>query len=130
MSSQLTAVRFAVNNDTWEYVPNSLVLTTGQGEQSFRSMITGARRTKAVFNDNLEARIGKIEIEVPPTIDMIRKIRLTKERRDDNSVMIEASLNGQRFTATITNAAITNDPPINIGTEGSVALVIEGDPVI
>lgn len=102
-------------------VPNSLKYREGLGEQVVRAMSVGDGKTEQVYARNLETNFGMIGFQLPTTPENIKLARSWKANANRNVVALAGSTpDGGTLTRTFTQAAITNDYEVEIGTETSI----------
>lgn len=119
---QLTDIAVEVNNETVAIVPNSLEYTEGRGEQKIRPMSTGGGAVEQVFANDLETNMGMVKFSIPGTIENIALALSWKTNKNANVVGLSGSNADGDFTRTFTQAALTGDYNIPIGTEADIEI--------
>ena len=127
---QLTDATVLVNNEAHSIVPNSLVFNEGLGEQQVRAMSAGGGKTEQVYARNLESNVGMVKFELPTTPRNIEIAKQWKQNGNGNVVAIAGTTPDGDVTRTFTQAALTNNYEIEVGTETSIEIEFHSNPAI
>jgi hypothetical protein len=121
---QLTDASVVANNELVGIVPNSLKYTEGFGEQSVRAASIGGGRVEQVYARNVESAFSKLMFDLPTTPENIVLARRWKANGNLNVFQIAGSTPEGDVTKTFTQAAVTNDYEVEIGSEGNISIEI------
>jgi len=122
MPIQLSNAAVLVNDEVVTIVPNSLKFNEGQGEKQVRAGSTGGGGVEQIFSENVEDALGKVSFSIhttPANVELQRKWQANKNR---NVVTIAGSTDEGEVTRTYTQAAVVNDPDVEVASEGVIAL--------
>lgn len=130
MATQLSDASLIVNNEVWAIVPNSLVFTEGQGEQSIKAASLGGGSVEQIFSHNIETNFSMVKAELYATKDAIEDTKLVKSNLNNNVVQIVGSTPEGSITRTFTQAALLTDPEKALGTDTTIPLEFKANPAI
>lgn len=116
---------FQVNNVPIGIVPNSAKIVHGDGETVVRSASVGDGSVEIVYTEDAESKIGQCKFEMYPTDDNKALVREWKRNKGNN--YISYSQKGAK-PASMSTAALTNDPEIELTADGKMALEWMGSP--
>ena len=119
---QVTDAAAIVNSEAVAIVPNSLEFDEGLGEQVVRAMSTGEGKTEQVWANNLETNIGMVKFSIPSTIENIALAKTWKTNKNRNVVQIAGSTDDGDLARTFTQAALTANYKVPIGTEADIEI--------
>ena len=120
MPIQLSDATVLVNDEVVMIVPNSLKFTEGFGEQSIRAASVGGGAVEQIYSRDVETALSKIMFDIHTTPANVKLQRSWKAKANANVVQIAGSTTEGDVTRTFTQAAMTGDPEIEIGTEGVI----------
>jgi hypothetical protein len=124
MPIQLSDATVLANNEAVGIVPNSLTYTEGFGEQQVRVAALGGGKTEQIYAQDVEGNMSTLKFELPTTVENIKLARKWKANQNQNVFTIAGSTSDGDMTKTFTQAAVTNDYEVAIGTEGSIEIEI------
>lgn len=127
MSIQLSDAAVLVNDEVVAIVPNSLKFTEGFGEQSVRAASVGGGSVEQVYSRDLETALSKIMFDIHTTPANVKLARGWKTNANQNVVQIAGSTSEGDMTRTFTQAAMTGDPEIEIGSEGMINIEFQSN---
>jgi hypothetical protein len=119
---QLTDAAVVVNNEAVGVNPNSVEFDEGRGEQTIRAVSIGEGKTEQVFANNLETNIGGVKFTMPTTVDNVSLALSWKTNKNRNVVAIAGSTDDGTLTRTFTQAALTANYKIPVGTEADIEI--------
>lgn len=119
---QLTDAAVLVNNEAVAVVPNSVEFDEGRGEQVVRPMSVGEGKVEQVFANNLETSMGAVKFSLPTTVENIALALSWKTNRNRNVVQIAGSTDDGDVSRTFTQAALTANYKVPIGTEADIEI--------
>jgi len=120
MPIQLSDAAVLVNDEVVAIVPNSLKFTEGFGEQQVRAASVGGGAVEQIFSNDVETALSKVMFDIHTTPDNVEMQKTWKANGNKNVVAIAGATDEGETTRTFTQAAMTNDPEIEIGTEGVI----------
>ncbi len=120
MSIQLSDAAVLVNDEVVAIVPNSLKFTEGFGEQNVRAASVGGGSVEQVYSRDLETALSQIMFDLHTTPANVKLARSWKSNANQNVVQIAGKTAEADMTRVFTQAAMTGDPEIEIGTEGVI----------
>lgn len=127
---QLTDATLVANNEVVGIVPNSMSFTEGKGEQTLRAMSIGNGAIAQVFANNLETSFSKLKFSLHATVENIQSALDWKNNSNANLFQIAGSTLDGDVTRSFTQAAVTNDYDVNIGTEADIEIEIMSNAAI
>lgn len=127
---QLTDATVLVNNEAIAIIPNTLKYTEGFGEQTVRAMSVGGGSVEPIYSNNVEDNLSDCMFEIPTTSEGIAQAKDWKTRTNTNVVQIAGSTPQGQVTRTVTQAALTNNYEVGIGSETSIPLEFKGNAAI
>ncbi len=130
MPIQIIDAAVIVNNEAVGIVPNSLVYTEGEGEQKMRAMSVGGGGVEQVFSKDLETSFSMVKFSMPTTVENIKLAKRWKTNGNANVVQLAASTLEGDMTRTFTQAALTPNYEVNIGTETDIEIEFESNSAI
>ena len=130
MSIQLSDAAVLVNDEVVAIVPNSLKYTEGLGEQSVRAASVGGGAVEQVYSRDLETALSKCMFDIHTTPANVKLARSWKTNANQNVVQIAGSTSEGDMTRTFTQAAMTGDPEIEIGSEGMINIEFQSNAAI
>lgn len=107
-----------VNNLSVPIVPNSLTYTEGLGEQTVRVQSAGGGSVQSVLSNNVETNLSMVKFEMFPTAENIALILSWKVNGNQNVV----SVTGAGLTRSFTNATLTNNYEVALGSDTKIPL--------
>ena len=121
MSIQLADATILVNNEVVPVTPNSVEFDEGLGEQKVRVMSIGGGKTEQVYANDLETNFSTVKFAFPTTPESVKQARGWKTNQNKNVVVIAGETSdGKTMTRTFTQAALTPNYKIPIGTEADI----------
>ena len=120
MSIQLSDATVLVNDEVVAIVPNTLKFTEGFGEQTVRAASVGGGAVEQVFSKDVESALSKVMFDIHTTPDNVKLARTWKSNKNQNVVAIAGKTAEADLTRTFTQAAMVNDPEIEISSEGVI----------
>lgn len=131
MSQVVSAPSVRVNDVTWKIVPNTFMVKLGEGETNVRAASAGGSSVESVHTINAETKISGCTFEVYPEPDRIKDIQSIKRRPGGNTIAAIQDLgdNGT-ISFTLRKVSLTNDPDLNLTSDGTISLEWAGDPVV
>jgi hypothetical protein len=120
MPIQLSDAAVLVNDEVVAIVPNTLKYTEGIGEQQVRAASVGAGAVEQIYSRDVESALSKVMFDIHTTPDNVALQLTWKTNGNKNVVAIAGSTDEGEVTRTFTQAAMTGDPEIEIGTEGVI----------
>ena len=128
MASPIALVNPAVNvnNISIAIVPNSFTYTEGKGEQVVRVQSAGGGSVQSVLSQNVETNLSMVKFEMFPTADNIAAILSWKNNGNQNA--ISATANG--FTRSFTNATLTNNYEVALGSDTKIQVEFHTDAAV
>lgn len=115
-----------VNNNPIAIIPNSCTFTEGLGEQNVEPQSAGGNQSVTVYSENVESRLSTIKFEMANTDANIDLIRQWKANFNENVIVI----NGEAMSRTFTNAALTADYEVALGSDTNIELEWKSDPAV
>lgn len=115
-----------IDNLVVAYIPNSLELTEGFGEQKLRIQTGGGGSRQQVLADDVSKKQSNVKFKMEPTADNIDFLRAIKSNLDGHVITISAP----DMTRTITGALLVNDYVVKMGAEGEIDLEFVGNSAI
>lgn len=116
MAFKLNTASIFVNNEVVPIVPESFTFTEGLGEQTIETASIGGGVTEQVFSEDVTTAASNPKFEMYPTIENIALARSWKGNRNANVVAASGTTpDGQVFSRTFTQAALTNNYEVNLG---------------
>lgn len=130
MGEQVTDAAIVVNNEAVGVNPNSVEFDEGRGEQTVRPVSIGEGKTEQVYANNLETNIGGVKWTMPTTVENIKLALSWKTNKNRNVVTIAGSTDDGPLARTFTQAALTANYKIPIGTEADIEIEFMANPPI
>jgi hypothetical protein len=127
---QLSDATVLVNDEVAAIVPNSLKFTEGFGEQDVRAASVGGGAVEQVYSNNVETALSKVMFDLHVTPQNIALARSWKAGKNRNVVAIAGSTDDGDVTRTVTQAAMTNDPEVEIASEGVLSVEFMGNKAV
>lgn len=127
---QLSDATVLVNDEVVAIVPNTLKYTEGGGEQQTRAASVGGGKIEQIYSRDVESALSKVMFDLHTTIANIKSQRGWKFKGNQNVVAIAGKTADGTLTKTFTQAAMTGDPEIEIGTEGVINIEFMANPSI
>ena len=127
---QLTDAAVLVNDEAVGIIPNSLSFTEGLGEQKIRAVSIGGGATEQVFANDLETNYSMVKFEMPTTPENVTLARSWKTNGNGNVVAIAGETPEGQLTRTFTQAALTADYEVPIGTEANISIEMQANTAI
>ncbi len=115
-----------IDNTVVAYVPNSLDLTEGFGEQKIRTQTGGGGSVQSIVADDITKKHSKVQFKMEPTADNLALLRTIKA--DQNGHVITLSAPG--FYRTVTNAILTSDYEVKLGVDDTIQVVFMGSAAV
>ena len=130
MAVQVSDPTVMVNNVVVAVVPNSVTFTEGFGEQEVFATSTGGGNIEPVFSDNVETHFSMVKFEMRATVENIQLQRDWKANKNANLIQITGRTPEGDVTRTFTQAALTNDAEVGLGSDKTIALEFKTAPAI
>lgn len=127
MPIQLSTATILVNDEVVTVVPNSVKFTEGFGEQQIRAGSSGGGSVEQIFSQDVESALGKVMFDIHTTPSNVALQRSWQANLNNNVVQIAGSTNEGDVTRTYAQAAMVNDPEIEIGSEGNISCEFMGN---
>lgn len=127
---QLADATLIANNEAISIVPNSLKFTEGFGERSVRVAALGGGKVEQIYANNVEGALSKLMFELPTTPENIKLARAWTAAGNGNVFQIAGSTSEGDMTRTFTQAAVTNDYEVEIGSDTSISIEIASNAAI
>lgn len=127
---QLADATLLANNEAILIVPNTLSFTEGKGEQILRPMSGGGGSVEPVFANDLESNMSKLKFSLPTTVENIKLAREWKANQNRNVFQIAGSTTDGDITRTFTQAIVSNDYEVPVGTEANIEIEIQSKAAI
>jgi len=124
MANAITTPSLQINGNYIPIVPNSLTYTRGVGTVTVESQSIGGT-VETVYKKDQTKAVGQLTFIVEPIDTNINFIRSFQDSSPDNVVQFTE----EGFTRTMSTAAITNDPTIELGSDKNITVEMAGDPV-
>ena len=125
MANAITTPSLQINGQYLPIVPNSLSVRRGIGTVDVKAQSNGGS-VEPVFQTNQEDAIGYVTFMLEPTDDNINAIAIAQDNNPNNTVQITEN----NFTRTMANAAVCNDPDLNLGADKNITVEMKGDQVV
>jgi hypothetical protein len=116
-----------INNLAIEYVPNSLEVDLGLGEQGVKALSGGAGIIDTVYFKNSESNIGGVKFKRYSRDETILLMQDWKALGNVNLIQVQAET-GNVFTFQF--MALTNRIELMIGSEETTQFEFQGNPAI
>lgn len=116
-----------INNLSTPIVPNSFTYTEGQGEQTMRVQSSGGGSVQSVLSNNVESNLSMVKFEMYPTADNIDTIKSWKVNGNNNAI---SASDASGFTRSFTNAALTNNYEVALGSDTKISLEFHTDAAV
>ena|SRR3990167_9522761 len=107
-----------INNLSVSIVPNSFTYTEGRGEQTVRVQSAGGGSVQSVLSNNVETNLSTVKFDVFPTAENIALILGWKDNGNENVI----GATGAGLTRSFTNATLTNDYEVALGSDTKISL--------
>ncbi len=124
---QVTNASIVVGNDNIGITPNSAEFDEGRGEQTLRPVSVGGGKVELVYAENLETNIGMVKFSMPSTIENIALALSWKTNKNRNVVTIAGDTDDGDLTRTYTQAALTANYKVPLGTEADIEVEFMGN---
>ena len=122
MPINISDATLIVNDEVIGTIANSVKYNDGFGEATQIGMSTGGGKVEPVYSRDLSTAIGKVVAEIPTTVANAELIRTWKANENRNVVQIVTETAEGSLTRTFTQAALTSDPEVSIGSEASITI--------
>jgi hypothetical protein len=120
MPIQLSDAAILINDEVVAIVPNTLKYTEGFGEQQVRAASVGGGSVEQIYSRDVETSLSKVMFDLHTTPSNVKLARSWKSNGNENVAQIAGKTTEGDVTRTFTQAAMTSDPEIEIGTEGVI----------
>ena len=130
MATQLANATVLINNQAFAIVPNTLVFTEGQGEQTIKAASTGGGGVEQIYTDDVETKFSMVKFELFATVDGIEDTKSIKSQLNNNVVQIFGNTPEGSITRTFTKAALLTDPEKALGTDTTIPVEFKSNPAI
>ena len=130
MATQLADATLIINNVVIYYIPNTLSFSEGLGEQTVRAASGGGGQVEQIYSRNIESNFGKINVEIPSTVDNIAAARQWKTNKNENVVQIVGNTPEGVVTRTFTQASILNDYEVQLGADTNIPVEFKSNPAV
>jgi hypothetical protein len=125
--STIVSPQLIINNLAIQYVPNSVEIDLGLGEQSVKALSGGAGITDTAYFKNSESNIGIVKFKRYSRDETILLLQDWKALENANLIQVQAET-GQVFTFQF--MALTNRVELMIGNEETTQFEFQGNPAI
>ena len=122
MAVQLANALVTVNNNPVPVIPNSVMFTEGQGEQSIRAASVGGGAVEQIYAQNIETNFSTISFDMAATVPNIAEAKTWKINLNQNVVKIVGQTPEGKVIRTFTQAAILNDYEVALGTDTNITV--------
>ena len=126
MTDEIADASVLANNEVVDVIANSISFTEGKGEQLIRPVSRGRGAVGQVFSRNVEMNFSTLKFSMPTTADNVTLARGWKTNANTNVFQVVA----EGMTRTFTQAAVTNDYEVNIGSEGDIEIEVKSNAAI
>jgi len=130
MGTQISNVAVMVNNEIVAIKPNTLAFTEGFGEQEIMGAAAGGSQIEQIFSDDIETHFSMVKFDLPSTISNIKAARTWKANGNANLVQISARVAGENMTRSFTQAAVTGDYEVGLGSDQVISLEFKSNAAI
>ena len=117
-----------INDVAIGYVPNSLKVKLGYGEDNYISQTGGGDIVIPIYSKNAETRVAEVSFDLSPYDVDIALFRSIKNRENNNVIVIAD--NSSNFSLTFQEAALINDPDIEFSATGKFTVNFKSRPAI
>ncbi len=115
-----------INNLSVPVVPNSVTYTEGRGEQTVRVQSAGGGSVQSVLSHNVETNLSMVKFDMLPTAENIDLILGWKDNGSDNAI----SITGAGLTRSFTNAVLTSNYEVTLGSDTKISLEFHTDAAV
>ncbi len=122
----LNVIQLTINNEAIGIKPNSFKFTTGRGERTVRTKMSGSNLS-TVQSSDVETQVSMCKFTLLSETDTTAKLTEWQDNFDSN-VVIAQDADGNTYT--FTKAIITSDPEISAGVDGEVEIEFTSSPVV
>lgn len=126
MAIALSNPTVLINNISVAVVPNSVSYTEGKGEQMVRVQSAGGGSVQSVLSNNVETNLSTVKMSLFPTAENIALILTWKNNANANAI----SITGSGLTRSFTNAALTSDYEVSLGSDTQIDLEFKTDAAV
>lgn len=124
----LTNSQIIVNGITYTYVPNTLDVDPGRGEQDVKATGGGGGASETVYFENVESNIGCVKFELFTRAVDFTAYDLWKALGNLNVILVIDPKSN--LTLTFEGMANTNLVSFPIGNDKTVPFEFKGDPAV
>ena len=116
-----------INNVAFPYVPGSVKLDPGFGEQKMATAVFGGGHVETVYSKDMTQNYSTLKVELYNTVeDKTSLLKSIEEwKGNDNNNSISGVYEGESFF--IANAALLNKVEIGFGSDTTTSLEFSGD---
>jgi len=115
-----------VNNLSVPVVVNSVSYTEGRGEQTVRVQSAGGGSVQSVYSDDVESKLSMVKFAMLPTAENIALVLGWKDNTNANVI----SITGAGLTRSFTNAVLTSDYEVVLGSDTQLDLEFKTDAAV
>jgi hypothetical protein len=126
MAIALSNPTVLINNISVAVVPNSVSYTEGKGEQTVRVQSAGGGSVQSVLSNNVETNLSTVKMSLFPTAENIALILTWKNNANENAI----SITGSGLTRSFTNATLTSDYEVQLGSDTQIDLEFKSDAAV
>lgn len=130
MPQQIVDPTIQINDTTIGIIPNSCTYTEGLGEQKVRAVSVGEGKTEQIYAEDTETKFSMVMFEVPPTVDNLKFFRDIKTNRNLNVVALSGSTADGNFQRTFTQAALTGNYEVPLGSDTNISVEMHSNAAI
>ncbi len=127
---QINDCRAIVNNKDLEFMPNTFRYTEGLGEQQMSAVSSGGGSSEQLYSEDVSTHISKVMLDVPVTVDTVKKVRAMKKNKNRNVIQAVAKNDEGEVLKTFTRAALLGDYEVAFGSDTVITLEFSSDPAV
>ena len=122
---QLADAALIANDESVGVNANSIKFTEGLGERKMRAVSVGGGKVEQIYANDVESAFSKLTFELPTTPENIELVKRWAANQNQNVFQIAGTTpDGGELTRTFTQAAVTNDYEVEIGSEGNISVEV------
>ena len=115
-----------INNIAIAVSGNSVSFTEGFGERDLRVQSAGGSSRQSVFTENVETQLSMVKLSLVNTAANAALVRTWLNNLNENAITIT----GEGLTRSFSNAAVINDPEMNLGSDGTFDVEFKSDSAV